>query len=189
MTQFSANDSLPDVGTSDVPVEYRREFLEIVALTDGFCTASLNDEYQQLCREMAVAICQAGSPVKRGKRESWACGIVYSVGWVNFLTDPSQEPHATSEEIAKWFGVSVATMHNKSKVIRECLDLVPFDPAFYLRSRLDDNPLVWMREIDGFIIDMRYAPREMQIAAYENGLIPYILSDQPSGDENSRRPK
>ena len=189
MTQFSANDSLPDVDASDVPAEYRGEFLEIISLTDGFCQASLNDEYQHLCREMAVAICQAGSPVKRGKRESWACGIVYSVGWVDFLTDPSQEPHVKAEDIAKWFGVSVATMHNKSKVIREGLDLVPFDPTFCLRSRLDDNPLVWMIEIDGFIIDMRYAPKEMQIAAYENGLIPYIPSDQPDDDESSRPPK
>jgi len=189
MTQSTGSDSLPDVDASDVPAEYRREFLDIVALTDGFCAASLNDEYQQLCRAMAVALCQAGSPVKRGKRASWACGIVYSVGWVDFLTDPSQEPRVKAEDIAKWFGVSMATMHNKSKVIREGLDLVPFDPAFCLRSRLDDNPLFWMIEIDGFIIDMRYAPREMQIAAYENGLIPYIPSDQPEDNENNRPPK
>ena len=189
MAPSSASDSLSEVDASDVPAEYRREFLEIVSLTDDFCTASLNDEYQHLCREMASAICQAGSPVKRGKRESWACGIVYSVGWVNFLTDPSQEPHVKAEEIAKWFGVSMATMHNKSKVIREGLDLVPFDPDFCLRSRLEDNPLVWMIEIDGFIIDMRHAPREMQIAAYENGLIPYVPSEQPDEDENSRPPK
>ena len=189
MSPSSANNSLADVDTSDVPGEYQRELLEIVSLTDEFCAASLNDEYKHLCREMAVAICQAGSPVKRDKRASWACGIVHSVGWVNFLTDPSQEPHVKAEDIAKWFGVSVATMHNKSKVIREGLDLVPFDPAFCLRSRLDDNPLVWMIEIGGFIIDMRHAPREMQIAAYENGLIPYVPSDQPGDDENSRPPK
>ena len=114
---------------------------------------------------------------------------MYSVGWVNFLTDPSQEPHVKAEEIAKWFGVSMATMHNKSKVIREGLDLVPFDPDFSLHSRLERNPLVWMIEIDGFIIDMRHAPREMQIAAYENGLIPYVPSGQPDEDENSRPPK
>ena len=54
---------------------------------------------------------------------------------------------------------------------------------------LDDNPLVWMIEIDGFLIDMLHAPREMQIAAYENGLIPYVPSEQPDKDENSRPPK
>ena len=71
MAPSSASDFLPDAHADafDVPAEFRRELLEIVALTDGFCTASLNDEYLHLCREMAVAICQAGSPVKRGK---WA---------------------------------------------------------------------------------------------------------------------
>lgn len=189
MTRSTGSDSLLDVDASNVPAEYRREYLEFVALTDAFCTASLNDEYQHLCREMAVVMCQVGLPVKRGKRAGWACGIVYSVGWVNFLTDPGQEPHAKSEDIAKWFGVSVATMHNKSKVIREALDLVPLDPDFCLRSRLDDNPLVWMIEIDGFIIDMRYAPQEMQVAAYENGLIPYVPSEHTDDNENSRPPK
>ena len=48
--------------------------------------------------------------MKRGKRASWACGIVYLLGWVNFLSDPNQESHVRSEEIAKWFGVSMATM-------------------------------------------------------------------------------
>lgn len=70
MTRSTGSDSLLDVDASNVPAEHRREFLEIVALMDGFCQASLNDEYQHLCREMAVAMCQAGSPVKRGKRDS-----------------------------------------------------------------------------------------------------------------------
>lgn len=186
MARSTPSDSLRELDASDVPAEYRREFFEIVALTDSFCQASLNDEYQQLCRAMATAICQPGSPVKRGKRASWACGIVYAVGWVNFLTHPSQEPHVKAEEIASWFDVSMATIHNKSKVIREGLDLVPLDPDFCLRSRLQDNPLVWMIEIGGFPVDMQHAPREMQIAAYENGLIPYVPSEQPDEDENSR---
>lgn len=89
MALTTPSDFLTEVNAADVPAEYRREFIEIVALTDSFCTACLNEERQQLCRTMAVAICQAGSPVNRGKRSGWACGIVYSVGWVNFLTECS----------------------------------------------------------------------------------------------------
>ncbi len=61
---------------------------------------------------------------------------------------------------------------------------------------ISDVPTEYRREFleivsltDGFTIDMRHAPREMQIAAYGNGLIPYIPSDQPDGDENSSPPK
>jgi hypothetical protein len=163
----------------EVPAEFRQAYLEIVSLTDEFCNERLNAEYQELCREMTISICQDGSPVIRGKRASWASGIVYSVGWINFLGDPSQQPHVRSEEIAKWFGVSTGTMLSKAKTIREGLDLIPLDPAFTLPSRLDDNPLIWMIELEnGLIIDIRHAPREAQVTAYEHGLIPYVPADR-----------
>lgn len=172
-------------GSSEVPAEFRQVYLELVSLTDEFCNERLNLEYQELCREMAISICQPESPVARGKRASWACGIVYAVGWVNFLGDPSQEPHVRSEEIAKWFGVSTATMHSKAKAIREGLGLIALDPDFTLPSHIDENPLVWMLQIkNGLIIDIRHAPREAQVAAYERGLIPYIPADRESAGEN-----
>ncbi|MFT5327634.1 MAG: hypothetical protein ACI8P0_005526, partial [Planctomycetaceae bacterium] len=42
----------------------------------------------------------------------------------------------------------------------------------------DSNPLIWMVEVDGFIMDLRSAPRELQEAAFEEGLIPYIPADR-----------
>lgn len=140
----------------------------------------------ELCREMAISICQPQSPVLRGKHASWASGIVYAVGWVNFLGDPSQQPHVRSDEIADWFGVSTATMLSKAKAIRERLRLIALDPEFTLPSRIDENPLVWMLPTDnGFIIDIRDAPHEAQVAAYERGLIPHIPADRESpGDSD-----
>ena len=101
----------------EVSEEFQHVFQELVSLMDKFCSEYLNEEYKHVCHDMAMSICQPDSPVKRGKRASWACGIVYTAGWVNFLADPSQQPHVRSEDIAKWFGVSVATMRGKSKII------------------------------------------------------------------------
>ncbi len=172
-------------GSSEVPAEFRQVYLELVSLTDEFCNEHLNVEYQELCREMAISICQPESPVLRGKRASWASGIVYTVGWVNFLGDPSQEPHVRSEEIAEWFGVSTGTMLSKAKTIREGLGLIALDPDFTLPSRIDENPLIWMLQINnGLIIDIRHAPREAQEAAYKRGLIPYIPADRESSCKN-----
>ncbi len=70
-------------------------------------------------------------------------------------------------------------MQAKAKVIREGLDLVPFDPDWCLPSRLEDNPLVWMLEVNGFLMDIRHAPREAQVVAYQKGLIPWIPADRP----------
>ncbi len=165
-------------GSEEVPAEFRRIYFELVALTDEFCNELLDVEYQQICRDVAIGICQPGSPVARGKRISWASGVVYTVGWVNFLGDPNFEPYLRSEEIAEWFGVSTATMRNKSKIIREGLDIMQLDPDFTLPSRLGDNPMVWMLQINGLIIDIRSAPREAQEVAFQQGLIPYIPADQ-----------
>jgi hypothetical protein len=172
-------------GSSEVHAEFRQVYLELVSLTDEFCNERLNVEYQELCREMAISICQPESPVLRGKRVSWASGIVYTVGWVNFLGDPSQEPHVRSEEIADWFGVSTGTMLSKAKAIREGLGLIPLDPDFTLPSRIEENPLIWMVQLkNGLIVDIRHAPREAQVAAYERGLIPYIPADHESPGKN-----
>ena len=103
---------------------------------------------------------------------------MYALGRVNFLTDPTQTPHMAAAEIASGFGVSQATMMSKARVIREGLDLMPFHPDWCLPSRLDDNPLVWMLEVNGLLMDIRMAPREAQVTAYENGLIPYVPADQ-----------
>ncbi len=174
-----AADDVPMIdGSEEVPKEFRRIYSELVSLTDEFCNELLDNEYQQLCREVAIELCQDGSPVVRGKRASWASGIVYSVGRVNFLGDSSFEPHVRSEEIAKWFGVSTATMQSKSKIIREGLEMVPLDPDFTVESRLANNPLIWMVKVNGFMVDLRLVPRDIQQAAFEQGVIPFIPADQ-----------
>ena len=66
----------------------------------------------------------------------------------------------------------------KLTAIRKLLKVYPLDPAWSLPSRLDDNPLVWNIEVNGFIIDVRHAPRELQEVAFNKGLIPYIPADR-----------
>ncbi len=129
---------------AQVPAELRGRYGEIVAITDKFCSERLNDEYRGLCRALAASFCQPGTPVHKGKVAGWAAGIVYSIGWVNFVTDPAQDPHVTAAEIAKGCGVSESTMHNRSKDLREGFDLAPFDPSWSLRSVQEHNPFLAM---------------------------------------------
>ncbi len=167
-----------DERINETPMELRERLFEIIDLTDDFCDKYLNEEYKEICRKMAVAACQKQVPVDRGKTTSWACGIVYSVGWVNFLTDPNNSPHMRSEDIARRFGVSMATMQAKSKVVRDTLDLIPLQPEYSLPSMADDNPLVWMAEVNGLVVDLRHAPRVWQEKAFRQGMIPYIPADR-----------
>lgn len=42
------------------------------------------------------------------------------------------------------------------------------------RSRLNENPQVWMINVNGFLLDARHLKREIQEEALRQGLIPYI---------------
>ena len=49
-------------------------------------------------------------------------------------------------------------------------------------SRLEDNPLVWVLQVNGLTVDVRQAPREVQEIAFHKGLIPYIPADRKQGE-------
>lgn len=53
-----------------------------------------------------------------------------------------------------------------------------FSTDWTLPSRMDDNPMIWMLEVNGLIVDVRGMPREVQELAYQKGMIPYIPGEQ-----------
>ena len=171
-----------DAGPARVPEAARPAYEAIVALTDAFCRDRLDDEYAALCRKMAGVLARKRpSPLVRGKPASWAAGIVRALGFVNFLGDPSQPHPMKMTDVDAGFGVSEATGSAKSKQIRDLLDMSRFEPDWMLPSRMEDNPLIWMLSVDGFIMDIRQAPRGAQEAAFKAGLIPYIPADRGEG--------
>jgi hypothetical protein len=150
-------------------------FEEITQLTDAFCRTYLNEEYAQLCRELTAILCRKRlSPLVQGKAPTWACGIIHALGMVNFLFDSSQTPHLAARQIRESFALSSSTMQAKSQQIRDLLDMYPMDPAWSTPSMLAQNPLVWMLEVNGLIIDVLHAPRQVQEADFHQELIPYI---------------
>jgi hypothetical protein len=161
--------------SEQVPKDMQARFDDITQLTDTFSQAYLNDEYASLCRQVTATLCRKRpSPLNQGKVATWACGIIHAIGMVNFLFDASQTPHVSSSQIASYFGLSSSTMQAKSKQIRDLLGMYQMDPNWTLPSKIDDNLLVWMIQVNGFIIDARHAPREIQEEAFRKGLIPYI---------------
>jgi hypothetical protein len=93
---------------------------------------------------------------------------------VNFLFDSSQTPHVSASQIWTYFGISSSTAQAKSKQIRDLLKTYQMDQDWTLPSMVEQNPLIWMLDVNGLIIDVRHAPREIQEEAFFRGLIPYI---------------
>lgn len=148
---------------------------EITRLVDAFCRKHLNAEYADLCRRLTEKLARKRpSPLLKGKPQTWACGIVRTIGWVNFLDDKTQKPHMKLTAIDKAFGVGESTGQGKSMLIRKMLKITPADPEWSLRSRIEHNPMAWMIRVNGFLVDARFLRREIQEEALRKGLIPYI---------------
>jgi hypothetical protein len=169
----------PITKSERVPKPMQEKFDAIVALTDAFCRAHLDEEYAHLARQATAALCRKRpSPLATGNLKTWACGIVYALGAANFLFDKSQQPTMRATDLCAEFGVSQSTGSAKAKVVRDALGMGQMDPQWYRPSKMGDNPLVWMIMLDGFVVDVRRMSRAVQEIAYEKGLIPYIPGDK-----------
>jgi hypothetical protein len=159
----------------NVPSTMRAYVEEVVAVTDTVCIEHLDQEYANLCR---VVVGRLGrkrpSPLLRGDLRIWAAGVVYAVAQLNFLFDPAQSPHATADQLSEWLGVKKTTMGNKGRLIGDTLKLSMFDTELQRREMVDANPLTWLLEVDGLLVDIRTAPVALQTKAFELGLIPYV---------------
>ena len=162
----------------NVPKAIKPYAEQVVEVTDAVCREHLDEEYAELCRDVVGKLGRKRpSPLVRGSLTIWAAGVVYAVGQLNFLFDPSQSPHASADQLSEWLGVKKTTMANKARMITDMLKLSPLDGQFMRRELVDRSPLTWLLEVNGFLIDIRTAPRELQVQAFELGLIPYVPGD------------
>lgn len=162
-----------------IPKNMRDTYDAIVALTDRMCAEHLNQEYADLSRKVAAMLARKRpSPLMSGKAASWAAGVVYAVGQMNFVFDKSEEPYLSAGDLAAAFGVSQQTAGNKAKQIRDGLRMRRFDHRWMLPSRIADSPMVWTVSVNGLIVDVRDMPREIQEEAYRKGIIPYIPDER-----------
>ena len=166
-------------GSKSVPRRMLPICEKIIAVTDDVCDRSLNHEYRELARTMTETLCRKRpSPLTSGQPRTWGASIVYALGRVNFLSDKSSYPHMTTVDLCAAFGVSESTVHSKARAIEDALDVSPIDPRWTLPSLAEKNPLTWMAEINGIVVDLRYVPREVQEFAFAKGMIPYIPADR-----------
>lgn len=174
MTKQGGESNTKPTGES-VPKQMRPTFEAIIELTDAFCQEHLTEEYAQLCRDLAAGLARKRpSPLASGRPKTWAAAIVYTIGGVNFLFDKSQTPHLPAKELCALFGLSQSAVSAKATLIRNTFNMTLLDPRWTLPSKLGDNPMAWLIQVNGLIVDARHVPREIQEEAYRKGLIPYL---------------
>ena len=158
-----------------VPRKMRDKYDAITERTDEVCDEHLTDGYADLAREMTAALSRKRpSPLDSGQTASWATGVLYALGQVNFLFDEDDEPHMAATELCDVVGVSQSTGSRYARKIRDALDLKPFDPDWTLPSKVDENPMAWMIQVNGMLVDARNMPKEVQEEAARKDLIPHV---------------
>jgi hypothetical protein len=65
-------------------------------------------------------------------------------------------------------------MANKGRLIMDTLGIGLMEPEYSRCDMLDQNPMVWMLQVDGLIVDARWLPEALQVEAWRRGLIPYV---------------
>jgi hypothetical protein len=158
-----------------IPASLRHDVEQIFTLTDPFCAEYLDTEYGELVRKLIAKLARKRpSPLARGDLRIWAAAAIYTVGSVNFLFDRAQRPHLTGDNLSALTGVPKSTLANKAKLIRDVLHIGQFEPEFSRRELIASNPMAWMISVDGFIVDARALPPEVQAEARRRGLIPSV---------------
>ena len=178
-----------------VPLKMKVKYEIIAPIITEFCSNHLNDEYAEVSLLLLEKLCRKRpSPLINGNPNTWACGIVYTIGSANFLFDRTQPLYMRAYELANYFGLSQSTASSKAREINRMLKIHQFDPNWTLPSNLINNPYVWLFENEhGFIFDVRHADRELQEDLYNAGKIPFIPADKddaiPPEDEIKIEPK
>jgi hypothetical protein len=166
---------MADLGDLHIPVAMRPAAEQVIALTDAVCADLLDAEYAGLARHVVAKLARKRpSPLQSGRATTWAGGVIWALGQVNFLFDRSSEPYVTHDDLADAFGLSKSTLSQKAKQVRDILQLTWGKPEFLRAEQVDTSPMVWFIEVDGMTLDARHLPLEIQVEAYLKGIIPYV---------------
>jgi hypothetical protein len=112
------------------------------------------------------------SPLERGETRVWAGAVLYAIGQVNCLFDPTQHPHLKFDDLSRLIGVSKSALATRARAIMNLLRVMPLEPEYCRRELIAQNPLAWMVQVNGMVVDARTLPGEVQTELRQRGLIP-----------------
>jgi hypothetical protein len=142
---------------------------QVITLTDAVCAELLYEEYAGFARHVVAKLARKrSSPLQSGRAVTWAGGVIYALGQVNFLFDRSSEPYV-SHDLAEAFGLSKSTLGQKARQVRDMLKMTWGTPEFLRAEQVDGSQMILFIEVNGIPLDARCLPLEIQVEAYLKG--------------------
>jgi hypothetical protein len=144
----------------------------LIQMTGEFCDLHLDADYKQLCEKLILKMKRKRQPpFLSGRANTWAAGIIYALGQINFLFDRSFEPYVSADDIAGHFGLSKSTIGQKARLIRDMFNLSYWDAEFSTQGMRESDPYKGMVMIDGFIVPVSMLSPEAQEELRRRGII------------------
>ncbi|MGM0843709.1 MAG: DUF6398 domain-containing protein [Bacillota bacterium] len=126
---------------------------KLLELSMGFCEEFLNEEYEEVTEKLINKLARKRDvPFVSGRIEIWAGAVIHALGTINFLFDKSNQPYVPAADIFEYFGTKQSTTVQKSKKIRDMLDLGYFDSDFSIKSVSQESPFNNMTKVNGFFV-------------------------------------
>ena len=124
----------------NIPNNMKEIYETCEEIISKFCDENLNEEYKKVCLYVLAKLCRKRpSPMNYGKLTTWACGIIYAVGSVNFLYDKkSGNVYMSQSDICEYFNISISTAGAKSKTIRDLIKMYQFCEEYAIDSLLPE---------------------------------------------------
>ena len=133
----------------NIPKEMQKTYEEISKLIIDYSQEYLSKEYEELClHALEKRCCKRPSPLKSGRSNTLAAGIVYAVGSNNFIFDKSQPIHLTAKELSAPFGVAASTASSKAALIKKLLKIDFFHAEWCLPSQVGGNAMLWIVSVN-----------------------------------------
>lgn len=125
-----------DTKGANVPKAMAARYAEIAKVIEVYCDLKLNKGYKEVCLEVLAKLARKRpSPLVSGRVNTWACGIVYTVGAFNCAFDESNPGHLVDSEVADWFGVAKRTASNQMDKIDDLLGISYSRTSVMVRDR------------------------------------------------------
>ena len=145
-----------------IPKAMAEKFAAITRATDAFSPQRLNEEYRKVIHRLLAPLAKKlPSSLVRGKENVCAAAALHAVGRSIVWMRLSQHPTAGPKPSTNSSGPAKAPGRTSPRRFAIFSRWDPWRQTWTLPSRLADNPLVWMIQVNGLIIDISGMPIEL----------------------------
>ncbi|MGD2247939.1 MAG: DUF6398 domain-containing protein [Candidatus Methanofastidiosia archaeon] len=141
----------------------QKKMRTLIKMTAEFCDIYLDEDYKKLSKKLIQKMARKREvPFLYGQIEIWAAAVIYALGTTNLLYNKSFEPYIAPDTICSYFKTNKSTTYQKSKRIRDMLNIKYRDKEFSTPYIIENDPLSHLRIPEELATQLKKLMEEME---------------------------